>query len=95
LGLFLLWLRYQKGTEVRGQRAEVGGRRSEVRGQKAEGRGKNKRDDWMNRMIPWGLDGKGKTPRLNTPCTIYQSYRAGLRDPVQQGKEDGGQPERR
>jgi len=28
-----------------------------------------------------------RSPRLNTPCTIYRSYRAGLRDPVQLGKE--------
>ena len=66
-----------------------GGQRTEGRDRRSEIGSRGKTDIRGQKSE---VRGQGKTPRLNTPCTIYQSYRAGLRDPVQLGKEVRGHP---
>jgi len=82
-------------TDVRRTRARDRGRRSEDRW-RMSGRARDR--GWEGTDVrsqpstqSYAVPRRSESPRLNTSCTIYRSYRAGLKGPVQLGKEVRGQ----
>ena len=92
-------VRGQRTEDWKGQRTEVGRQMSEVGCQMSEGqeqgtedRGREGTDVGSQPSTQsYAVPRRSESPRLNTSCTIYRSYRAGLKGPVQLGKEVRGQ----